>query len=579
MPAINVTVSPAIEAARKAQSEIHECIANLKSFLLEAGAGAGKTYSLIQALAYLIDTYGNLFVRNRQQIACITYTNVASKVIHSRTDGHPAVLSSTIHSFCWALIKDFQSSLRSKVPSLPKFDEKLATIDGKIGERRIEYELGQRTVTDTQVGLWHNDVIDLTVSLMEEEKFRMLLVAKFPIIFVDEYQDTNKAFAAALKKHFLDTGSGPLIGFFGDQWQKIYSGVCGKIEHPALSVIKKGSNFRSAKVIVDVLNRMRPELPQAPSDERADGTATVYCTNSWPGIRRTEGQWKGDLPADVAHQHLEKLKGMLISEGWSFDADKTKILMLTNNLLAAEQGYEPFAEIFTYNESFLKKEDPYIAFLTDTVEPLCAAYLERRYGDMFALLDSRTAPVRKHSDKEAWKRDFEGLLQIRKMGTVGDVLAYIRKTQRPRLSEIIERSENQFDKYTAEAAPEADEKMELRAKLGNVAYSALMALDRYIDDKTPFATKHGVKGEEFENVLVVVGRGWNMYDFNQMLEWLGGSVPADKEPSFERNRNLFYVACSRPKKRLCVLFTQKLSDSALKTLRHCFGNSAVRTFI
>src|SRR3546814_1202712 len=72
-------------------------------------------------------------------------------------------------------------------------------------------------------------------------------------------------------------------------------------------------------------------------------------------------------------------------------------------------------------------------------------------------------------------------------------------------------------------------------------------LDRFIDGHTPFATKHGVKGAEFENVLVVVGRGWNKYNFAQMLEWIDAGPPPDKLEFFENNRNLFYVACSRPK--------------------------------
>ena len=118
--------------------------------------------------------------------------------------------------------------------------------------------------------------------------------------------------------------------------------------------------------------------------------------------------------------------------------------------------------------------------------------------------------------------------------------------------------------------------MELRKKLGAVAYKEVVALDRFIDDKTPFSTKHGVKGAEFENVLVVVGRGWNLYDFNQMLEWFANGVPKGKESTFERNRNLFYVTCSRPRTRLAVLFTQKLSLPALTTLRTWFGTEAVK---
>lgn len=40
--------------------------------------------------------------------------------------------------------------------------------------------------------------------------------------------------------------------------------------------------------------------------------------------------------------------------------------------------------------------------------------------------------------------------------------------------------------------------------------------------------------------------------------------------TYERNRKLFYVACSRPK-RLALLFTQELSTVALRTLTNWFG--------
>jgi DNA helicase-2/ATP-dependent DNA helicase PcrA len=108
-----------------------------------------------------------------------------------------------------------------------------------------------------------------------------------------------------------------------------------------------------------------------------------------------------------------------------------------------------------------------------------------------------------------------------------------------------------------------------------VPYTELMAVDAFIDGHTPFATKHGVKGAEFENVLVIVGRGWNIYNFAQMLERLDPGPPADKVESFESNRNLFYVACSRPKKRLALLFTQALSAAAMAKVTDLFGAANV----
>lgn len=111
-----------------------------------------------------------------------------------------------------------------------------------------------------------------------------------------------------------------------------------------------------------------------------------------------------------------------------------------------------------------------------------------------------------------------------------------------------------------------------------IKYSEVITLTNYINDKTPFSTKHGVKGAEFENVLVVCGRGWNQYNWNQMLEWSNTAVPDEKIDTFERNRNLFYVACSRPKKRLAILFTQQLSSLGITTLKKWFGTQNIHSF-
>lgn len=100
------------------------------------------------------------------------------------------------------------------------------------------------------------------------------------------------------------------------------------------------------------------------------------------------------------------------------------------------------------------------------------------------------------------------------------------------------------------------------------------ALD-YIDNLTPFSTQHGVKGEEYENVLIVLGRGWNNYNWDNFLNWTKTNIPTDKKNSYERNRNLFYVSCSRAINNLALLFTQELSATSLEQLNIWFGKSNV----
>jgi DNA helicase-2/ATP-dependent DNA helicase PcrA len=163
------------------------------------------------------------------------------------------------------------------------------------------------------------------------------------------------------------------------------------------------------------------------------------------------------------------------------------------------------------------------------------------------------------------------LIALRLSGSIGEVIDFIAAQPHMRLPDAVEERE----KKLADAGPDPVEGESRRVtqlrKLRQVAYVELMALDRFIDGHTPFATKHGVKGAEFENVLVVVGRGWNKYNFAQMLEWIDAGPPADKLEFFENNRNLFYVACSRPKVRLALLFTQLLNANAMAKLTNWFG--------
>ena len=195
-------VSPALAAARAADEQMLVCLGQGKSFLLEAGAGAGKTYSLVETLRYLIAKQGPTLRRLNQHIACITYTNVATAVINSRIDGNPLVLTETIHAFCWSLLKGFQSSLRNMVPELETWKERFAA-SGPIGNRKVDYDLGHRRITDEIVSLHHDDVLALMIDHLPIEKFRNLLTTKYPFILIDEYQDTSLGVMNAIKGHLL----------------------------------------------------------------------------------------------------------------------------------------------------------------------------------------------------------------------------------------------------------------------------------------------------------------------------------------------------------------------------------------
>src|SRR5690554_7830805 len=79
-------------------------------------------------------------------------------------------------------------------------------------------------------------------------KFQKLLKSKFPIVLIDEYQDTNSKLADSIVTNLVDNDSGVMVGLFGDHWQKIYgASTCGLIssEKGKIVEIKKKTNFQS----------------------------------------------------------------------------------------------------------------------------------------------------------------------------------------------------------------------------------------------------------------------------------------------------------------------------------------------
>lgn len=563
--------SPALIAARDAQSKIDDCLDRGRSFRLEAGAGAGKTYSLVAALKRLIANRGAQLLQSGQKVACITYTEVARNEIAQEIEEHPAILVDTIHAFCWAFLAQFQKSLRELVSQLDDRREKIME-GGGVGTKAVEYSLGFFGIEEDRITLAHDDVPQFMAHLLANGKFRRILTQQFPIIFIDEYQDTDKYFMAALSDHFLLKAEGPLVGLFGDHWQTIYRGEY-RLAELAVESIDKGANFRSAPAIVNVLNRLRPDLTQAVSDPEAPGEARFFHANTYQGPRTDTSHSKQDVPPEVASAYREMLLKRLEHEGW--EPANTKVLMLTHNSLAAEQGYPSIADIFGRSEAFARKEDPTIKFFAESVQPMIAAYHAARYGEMFKLFGGAPA-IRAHADKMSWRKSMDELDRLCREATIGDVLDHLKRTKRPHIPDRVMRLEEKL--LALNGAPVSEEVTSLlrHSKLRAVPYAEVVELVKFIEGCTPFATQHSVKGAQFENVLVILGGGWNHYNWPQMLELLETNALTSKNTKgYYRARNLFYVSISRPMKRLAVLATQTMSDTALKAANRLFGTNNV----
>ena len=556
--------------ADKIDAQIIETLKSGHSFRVEAGAGSGKTYSLNRVIEWIQANKWSDYSRKKQNVVCITYTNAAVDVIAERLAKDSFILPSTIHSFAWNAIKQYQKFLIDTVTT----NEEYRADDGDLNQvTEVTYTLGHRYKENGIQYLYHDDVLKLFCALLDNTKFRRVFANKYPLILIDEYQDTYKPIIDRFIGHFIEKETGPQFGFFGDAWQTIYQSnkACGKIENDKIEVIKKGSNFRSAPRIVRLLNELRPALPQKSAIDGFDGEVFAITCDDFSGVRRTERNFKNDLPADELKERLNNIR-QKIKEATPNDED-LKVLMITHKVLASQQGYEKLLDIL--DDGLRDKEDPFLIFFTDTVEPIYHALATSNTQLLFDTLGIKRYPITKKSEKAEWKNLYNQLTNARTQKAI-DVLETIIHS---RLIPIPPNVDNWYKIY--EDAPETLYASETSVQqFLSIEYAQFIAVRDFLYPNAQFSTEHGVKGEEYDNVVFVISKGWNQYQFETYAPMITGKspIPEDKETAYERNRNLFYVCCSRPKKRLFFFVTVPIEATFRAFLKDLVGEDNILTY-
>jgi DNA helicase-2/ATP-dependent DNA helicase PcrA len=158
-------------------------------------------------------------------VGVITYTNAACDEIKSRVEFDPLIEVSTIHSFVWLLISGFQADIRSWLK------QKLANDIAELQEERSKGRPGTKAATAREQSIQskqkrldgldkvrkfiysptgdnrgrdslnHSEVIEMGAHFLTNKPLmQRILVNKFPILLIDECQDTNKQLMEALLK-------------------------------------------------------------------------------------------------------------------------------------------------------------------------------------------------------------------------------------------------------------------------------------------------------------------------------------------------------------------------------------------
>ncbi|EOX4469664.1 TPA: ATP-dependent helicase [Vibrio parahaemolyticus] len=575
---------------------------NPKSFLLFAGAGSGKTRTLVNVLQAVRGNNIQEFVRKGQRVAVITYTNAACNEIQHRLAYDPIFAVSTIHSFVWELIQPFTQDIKAwlRVELQREIDDleyklsRARDLQGKTAlqnarrkkskEKRLSQLDDIKQFTYSPIthrvdlgSLTHSEVIKIaTYFLMSSTLFRSVLVNKFPILLIDESQDTEKALLEA----FIFTQSLNdkvfSLGLFGDLMQRIYSGGKEDLGQPLpegwMAPIKE-SNFRSPKRIVSLINTIRKDgdgHQQVPDDNAEEGFIRLFIVES-------SCSKKPEIEASVRN----RMKELTNDAAWT-QRDGVKVLTL-EHAMAASRGqfdafFTPLSKVDSLRDPLLNGTSGVFTFLSDQLLALSDAVLAENNFAVMAILKRHSKLV-----SASYNIEFSNdpLLVLKQTNDAVDRLKSLLMEEEPNIRDVLKFVHDNsllvlpeiLSALLVEGKDDDEEEKAPQIAAWELAILApinqLKSYSLYINEKLGYGTHQGVKGLEFDRVMAII----DDEDANGFLfsyEKLFGAKPLSSTDSrnestgtesvLSRTRRLLYVICSRAEKSLAVVaYTQNPS--------------------
>lgn len=573
-----------------------------RHFIMIAGAGSGKTTSLIKALNYLKQLRGNQMHQAGQKVACITYTEVAVEEISGDVGHDPLFHVSTIHSFLWSIIKPFQSDLGEWVRSriLEKISKSQAKIDKprtreatKVKERenieRYKLQLEEiksvdhftySTGSDYNKGvLGHSDILMLGPSLITNHALMRTVVAqRFPVIFVDESQDTIPDFVNALKVLAANVSQEFCLGFFGDPLQKIYMSGIGDISsEDNWEVIRKPENFRCPISVLNVINKIRFEADRL---HQTRGRM-VDINGELTPVQGTARLFV--LPADdLRAERLQGVRDWLSHNNddplWLSDEDEADVKMLVivhriaasrldfPNLYSALNDRSPDNLSTGIIDGTAWIVRPFLRYIL----PLIHAHRKNDEFQVIKLLRQycpRLNPERLVTQDiptelallKTYVTRIDEMLRVEGDANIGVIITFLAENE---LAELDERFESVIESYARGilVVENAIENSPLRFM--QCKAKELWGYQTYIENQSPFSTQQGIKGAEFDRVLVVIDDEESTATSFSYGKYIGLTPLSDRDTEniangrdsvVDRTRRLFYVCCSRAAKDLAVV--------------------------
>lgn len=583
------------------EKEIQDCFSleNPKNFFVFAGAGSGKTRSLVNTMSYIEETMGKWFCDNGKKIAVITYTNAAVDEISRRMQYNSIFAVSTIHSFLWELIKNYQSDIKewlveSLSSSIDELNNKKNNARNEASARKTQDDIDQKKERLNKIktvnrflyspdgdnpgynSLNHGEVVKMGCYFIQNENImQKILISRFPIILIDESQDTKKELVDALNSVIENHPGEFIVGMFGDTMQRIYldgkENLSENLSGEWVKPVKK-MNHRSAARIVQLANSIRGIEDKQEQKSRSDasiGTVRLFIADSSADKDNTEKKAAGLMAQETGD--LE----------WN-DETKYKSLILEHSMAAVRFGffelYAPLNDAKCFDTSLRNGTIPELSFLSNVISPLVKAY---KAGNDFEVsgIVRHNSILLEENQLISQKDQISALRNVEK--AVDSLMELWKGDREPTCLEILQSIKNTGlfvldprvdDILKVSLGDEPIKVSALRAAL-KVSFSTLERYSEYVTDKTRFATHQGVKGLEFPRVMVIMddaeAKG-NLFSYEKLFGAKSltktdvENQNAHKDNSISRTARLFYVTCTRARESLAIVAYTSNADAVMQ---------------
>ena len=588
---------------------LEKCILSTprKSFFLFAGAGSGKTYSLVLLLKKIHNSIGKDLLLQGKNVAVITFTNAATDEIINRLDYSPIFHISTIHSFVWDVIKYYQADIKRLYcfyieEDLKALEKKLEETEKKTTKtylsnvEKFEYQK-ERLAKAQRIekfvynpngsnpeynALKHAEVIKISAQMILENKMLQRIIAqRYPILLIDESQDTKKELIDTffeIQRNFADIFT---LGLLGDQKQRIYADGKENIEDSipiGWEKPVKRMNYRCAKRIIQLANNIGKDIDihaeQRPREDANDGLIRLFV------IQQREGLNKDEIEQNVMRIMSEQTQ----DAKWTTIGTEVKVLTLEHMMAARRLGFSrffaPLYKVSKYQMTFLQGSVSEIEFFTKEVLPIAESIKED--GRVALEILKKYSPLLSGQNTE---KPYELYLKCREEaikvanlvnenGTIRVVVDEIIKSQLLTVPDVVRQA---YMLSPSDIEDTVEEELRAWVEVMDLPINMVRSYDDYANHRSQFDTHQGVKGLEFDRVMVIIDdseiKGF-LFSYDKLFGVKDLSnvdlknKENGKETSIERTQRLFYVTCTRAKNSLAVvMYTNNPERVKTETIR------------